>query len=1120
MGTPLEFRILGSLQALVDGREVPLGGARQRAVLAILLLHRGEVVSVDRIVDELWGERPPDTATKTVQVYVSRLRKALGDGVLVTRGGGYALEVREDQVDADRFARLAGEGSEALDRGDAPGAAETLEAALDLWRGPPLADFAYESFAQNEIGRLAELRLVVLEDRIEAGLALGRHAALIPELEKLVREHPARERLRGQLMLALYRSGRQSDALEGYRDAQRTLLEEFGLEPGAQLKELQRAILTQDPAIAAPPPTGVASALRQRWRGGALVALGGSLLLVAAVAAIVVAGGGDYSGTELASANSLAVIDPESDRLLATVPTGVDPIAVSADADHVWIGNRGDDTATQVDPKTMTVLSTTSAGTNVGGLAAGAGAVWIADSRGSKLVRIDPSLQSRRAIALAPRPEVFSTSTTPNPVAVGRGAVWVGRSSGGLARVDPQSGDVVAKVPVGNSPSSIATGLGGVWIADDVDNTVSRIDPASANAVTATVPVGQGPAAVAAGEGAVWVANAQDDTVSRIDPRTAAVTETIPVGRHPTGIAAGGGAVWVANSLDSTVSRIDPETNRVEATAEVGEAPQGVTVAHHLVWVSVRAAAIPPETPASASAENAARLLIPEEPSTDPALTGLADFQRSGATCALLYNYPDRPFPEGARLQPEVANGPPSVSEHGKTYTFTIRSGFRFSPPSNERVSAAAFERAIERALSPGLRSNGGALVGDIVGAQKYGTGKTQDLAGVTARGDSLTVELTKPSTNLVERLSTPWFCAVPPDTAIGHEVDSLPSAGPYYIASHVPDRSLVLRRNPNYEGERPHELTEIRYEIGVPPQRGVEEVAAGRADYVALDPLVETVTPTPPEVFRRLTTRYGPRSGAARAGRQQLFTVPALSLYYFLFNRSHGPFADLKLRRAVAYAIDRRALAAHTGLGQRGRPTDQLIPPGVPGFADVAIYPLGGPDLARARELAGAKRRRAVLYTCDFPDCTRHAQILQANLRAIGIDLDVRQFPLGEFFVRIQKPDEPWDLAYWNWFFDYPDPSNFIDDQFGPRGQTPAAVRDPATSKAIARAARLSGDARLNAYARLDRDLAERVVPAVPFASGTTTHFLSARMGCAVLHPIYSLDLAALCVRPDVDAE
>jgi DNA-binding SARP family transcriptional activator len=324
-GVFMEFRILGPLEALGDGRERPLGGARQRAVLAILLLHRGESVSVDRIVDELWGGRPPETATKTVQVYVSRLRKALGDGVLVTSDGGYALQLSPDQVDADRFERLAREGREALERGDADAAADALRGALDLWRGPPLADLAYEDFAQQEIGRLEEERLGALEDRIDAELALGRHAALVPELEALVSDHPTRERLRGQLMLALYRSGRQADALEAYRDVQRTLDRELGLEPGPELQELERAILNQDPSIEGPRRASLVERVISRSPLGTaalLLAGGGLALLVAAIAAAMLS-----SGTEAtdARANSVAVIDAATGELVADVPVGVDP---------------------------------------------------------------------------------------------------------------------------------------------------------------------------------------------------------------------------------------------------------------------------------------------------------------------------------------------------------------------------------------------------------------------------------------------------------------------------------------------------------------------------------------------------------------------------------------------------------------------------------------------------------------------------------------------------------------------------------------------------------------------------------------------------------------------------
>jgi DNA-binding SARP family transcriptional activator len=254
----MEFRILGSLEVLADGREVPLGGARQRAVLAILLLHRGEVVPVDRIAEELWGDRPPETAIKTVQVYVSRLRKVLPQDVLATRSPGYVLGIAPDELDLDRFERLVDEGRSLLARGQPSTASERLHDALSLWRGPALADFAYESFAQTAIARLEEIRLAALELRIDADLALGRHDELVGELEALVAEQPLRERLRKSLMTALYRSGRQAEALDAYQDARRTLVDELGIEPSAALQEQERAILRQEPALD-PPPSAPAS---------------------------------------------------------------------------------------------------------------------------------------------------------------------------------------------------------------------------------------------------------------------------------------------------------------------------------------------------------------------------------------------------------------------------------------------------------------------------------------------------------------------------------------------------------------------------------------------------------------------------------------------------------------------------------------------------------------------------------------------------------------------------------------------------------------------------------------------------------------------------------------------
>src|SRR3989440_2723152 len=231
----MEFRILGPLEVISDGRALGLGGHKQRTLLALLLLQANRVVSSDRLIDALWEEEPPGTAQKALQVHVSQLRKALGRERLETKAPGYLLRVERDELDLARFERLRDEGK--------------LDEALALWRGPPLADFAYQRFAEAEIARLEELRLACVEERVERDLARGRHAELVGELDALAREHPLRERLRAQLMLALYRSGRQADALDAYQGARAALVGELGIEPGKELRERHQAILEQDPAL-------------------------------------------------------------------------------------------------------------------------------------------------------------------------------------------------------------------------------------------------------------------------------------------------------------------------------------------------------------------------------------------------------------------------------------------------------------------------------------------------------------------------------------------------------------------------------------------------------------------------------------------------------------------------------------------------------------------------------------------------------------------------------------------------------------------------------------------------------------------------------------------------------
>jgi DNA-binding SARP family transcriptional activator len=284
----IEFRVLGPVEAVADGRPIPLAATKPRALLAVLLLSRNRVVPVSELITELWGEQPPDTAPKALQVYVSQLRKAIGADRLLTKPPGYVLRVEKDELDLDRFEQLVREARDRLGAGDAAAAVQSLEEALELWRGPALAEFASEPFGRDAGARLDELRLAAVEERIEADLALGRDARLVPELEELVARHPLRERLRGQLMLALYRSDRQAEALEVYRRTRETLVEELGIRPSPALQELERAILRQDAElqVASPPARPQEAEAPSPRRRGLLVPV---LVAVAAVAAAVVA---------------------------------------------------------------------------------------------------------------------------------------------------------------------------------------------------------------------------------------------------------------------------------------------------------------------------------------------------------------------------------------------------------------------------------------------------------------------------------------------------------------------------------------------------------------------------------------------------------------------------------------------------------------------------------------------------------------------------------------------------------------------------------------------------------------------------------------------------------------
>jgi DNA-binding SARP family transcriptional activator len=515
----VEIRILGPLEVVEHDRPVVMGAPKVRALLAVLVLHRGEVVSTDRLIDALWGERASSTAAKTVQVYVSNLRKALGDGLLVTEGRGYMLRAEAGQVDVDRFEALVAQGRAALVQGDALAAGAVLREALGVWRGPALTDFAYESFAQAQIARLEEARLAALEDRIDADLASGEQARLVGELEALVREHPLRERLRAQLMLALYRSGRQADALESYRKARQTLVEELGLEPGSRLQELERAILSHDPALespggpaptASPQATTQPVALRRAgWRRKT-----GRRLVMAAIAALVIVAG----------------------AVLARITQ--EPPKLTAPADSIGV----------IDTKGNAISAVIPAGGRPGGIAAGAGSVWVTDTTQNQLLQIDPQHRSLERIPVG---------RGPTGVAIGDGEVWVvNQLDRTVSEINPRALTEVGSFAVGAGADAIAFGDGSLWVANTLDDTLSRIDPGTQS--DSTIPLKGAPAGIAAGPGGVWVTIASTGQLLLIDPRSNQPTQAVTIANDPAGVAVGAGAVWVADTSAGTLVRYDP----------------------------------------------------------------------------------------------------------------------------------------------------------------------------------------------------------------------------------------------------------------------------------------------------------------------------------------------------------------------------------------------------------------------------------------------------------------------------------------------------------------------------------------------------------------------------------
>jgi ABC-type transport system substrate-binding protein len=465
-------------------------------------------------------------------------------------------------------------------------------------------------------------------------------------------------------------------------------------------------------------------------------------------------------------------------------------------------------------------------------------------------------------------------------------------------------------------------------------------------------------------------------------------------------------------------------------------------------------------------------------------------------TNLMLLNYPDKPAPEGSRLIPDAATGFPTISRDGKTYTFTVKSGLRFSDGSP--VTAAAFKRAFERAADPKQGSPATAFLHEVVGADRRVDNKASSVAGVTARGQKLTVRLLRNDPTFLAQVSMPFFAAVKPNLPIDPKgVNVYPSAGPYKITSRDVGRQVVVERNRFYKGNRPANPDRIVFTTNTDLNQSLLQVRAGQVDYDAGG--------LPPTAHEDLSSTFGVRKG----GNGRYFVNTGINTLYLALNTSRPAFGKLSLRKAVNHAVDRPAMLRVAGKFA-GKRTDQILPPNLQGFRDANLYPIQGANPTRARQIAnGAKDKITVLHTTSATSVAR-AQVIQYNLRQMGLDVDLKPQPFAVAIKTAGTRGSDFDMFLIAWFADYPDPFDFINVLLD--GQNIQAANNsnyayfnsPKYNAAMTAASRLNGQARYEAYGKLDVDLMKNAAPWAPLANGNVREFISGRVTNYLFHPVY----------------
>jgi len=843
-------------------------------------------------------------------------------------------------------------------------------------------------------------------------------------------------------------------------------------------------------------------------------------LLLAAVAVLAAAGaagvgllvaGGSHGRTESPAApgrsvalspGALNLIDARTLRVVGRVRSqaagftnGVGSIAFSKTA--AWVTTTSQ-TLVRVSLRTRKVTRIDHLPWVPGNVATAGDSVWVVQDAGQEVIRFDAG--SGR---IAGRFEIRSDPSGANAdgVVYAVGSLWLSRGNS-VVRVDPRSGHVVRRFAAPSRYLLFADGA--IWAGEPASGRLWKIDPAT-NRVVQHQKLHGWLSDLAVGDGSVWAPIVPDGVVFKLSEDDLSIQTSLPTGADPERASFGSGRLWVANTASKAVSLVD-DVSGTRRQLRSQARPTTATYHYGLVWAAAAAA----PTPLPPIKGETLRISTPTDTAVDPdPMDGKGSVrQLMYATCANLLYYPDSTGPAGTRLRPEIAAAMPTVSRDGRTYTFRIRPGYRFSPPSGDAVTAETFRHTLERSLSPkNVSSAGPQLASDIEGVSAYRAGKAPHISGVSTHGNVLAIRLVKPAGDFLTRLSMFAFCPVPLSIPIYHSgftEKPIASAGPYYITSIQGDRT-VLERNPYYPGQRPRGAERIIYTNDIPTPKAVVLADAGAVDLLPQD--FDNTTPLfgPGEL---LDERKGPGSAAARAGRQQYYPYAAPLLDTIVFNTRRPLFRDVRLRRAVNYALDRPALAA----AYADAPGDDIVPPAVPGFRSGRVYPITRPDVANARRLAGGRSRHAVIAICGDPRLPKLASIVRSNLARIGMTASViesQQCP-GKYqradllFVTIGANELELDPAQ---FMDQALDSSVYGSPLSPGPWRAAWFRGE-----VQRAHALRGQARLTAYRHIQAQLM-RMAPLAVFGSYVWGEYLSPKIGCRVQQAEFGfLDLGELC--------